>query len=100
MQDAQNGCPARPQRVKRRGVRFGTLSLCAMRERRWLTFSASCYESGLRVLILLVPGHLDRFEDFFVRCFWIVPEVGERHDPGVHIGESNRERVCFRMFFD
>jgi hypothetical protein len=26
-QDAQNGRPARPQRAKRRGVRFGTLSL-------------------------------------------------------------------------
>ena len=26
-QDAQKGCPARPQRAKRRGVRFGTLSL-------------------------------------------------------------------------
>ena len=26
-QDAQNGRPARPQRVKRRGVRGGTLSL-------------------------------------------------------------------------
>ena len=24
------------------GVRFGTLSLCAKRERRWRTFSASC----------------------------------------------------------
>ena len=27
MQDAQKGRPARPQRAKRRGVRFGTLSL-------------------------------------------------------------------------
>jgi hypothetical protein len=27
LQDAQKGCPARPQRAKRRGVRFGTLSL-------------------------------------------------------------------------
>ena len=26
-QDAQKGRPARPQRAKRRGVRFGTLSL-------------------------------------------------------------------------
>ena len=26
-QDAQEGCPARPQRAKRRGVRFGPLSL-------------------------------------------------------------------------
>jgi hypothetical protein len=26
-QDAQKDCPARPQREKRRGVRFGTLSL-------------------------------------------------------------------------
>ncbi len=26
-QDAQKGCPARPQRAKRRGVRFSTLSL-------------------------------------------------------------------------
>ena len=26
-QDAQKGCPARPQRAKRRSVRFGTLSL-------------------------------------------------------------------------
>ena len=26
-QDAQKGCPARPQQAKRRGVRFGTLSL-------------------------------------------------------------------------
>ncbi len=26
LQDAQKGCPARPQRGKRRGVRFGTLS--------------------------------------------------------------------------
>jgi hypothetical protein len=26
-QDAQKGCPARPQRAKRRGLRFGTLSL-------------------------------------------------------------------------
>jgi len=41
-QDAQKGCPARPQWVKRRGVRFGTLSLWAMRERSWRTFSASC----------------------------------------------------------
>jgi hypothetical protein len=41
-QDAQKGCPARPQRAKRRSVRFGTLSLWAMRERRWRTFSASC----------------------------------------------------------
>jgi len=41
-QEAQKGRPARPQRAKRRGVRFGTLSLRAMRERRWRTFSASC----------------------------------------------------------
>jgi len=27
LQDAQKGRPARPQRAKRRGVRFGTLSL-------------------------------------------------------------------------
>jgi hypothetical protein len=27
LQDAQKGCPARPQRAKWRGVRFGTLSL-------------------------------------------------------------------------
>ena len=26
-QAVQKGCPSRPQRVKRRGVRFGTLSL-------------------------------------------------------------------------
>jgi len=39
---AQKGRSARPQRAKRRGVRFGTLSLWAMRERCWRAFSASC----------------------------------------------------------
>ena len=42
-QDAQKGRSARSQRVKRRRVRFGTLSLFAMRERCWQPFSASCY---------------------------------------------------------
>ena len=56
--------------------------------------------SGLRVLIFLVPGHLNRFKDIFVRFFGIVREVGKRDDPGVHVGESNGERVRLRMFFD
>ena len=42
-QDAQKGRSTRPQRAERRGVRFGTVSHCAMRERCWRTFSASCY---------------------------------------------------------
>jgi len=41
MQDAQKGRLARPQRAKRRGIRFGTLGLWARRERSWLAFSAS-----------------------------------------------------------
>jgi len=41
-QDIQKGRSARPQRAKRRGVRCGTLSLWAMRERCWRAFSTSC----------------------------------------------------------
>ncbi len=45
-QDAQKGCPARPQASRnRRRTLWGTLRISMNRERRWRTFSASCYES-------------------------------------------------------
>lgn len=45
--------------------------------------------SGLGVLVLFVPGHLDGFQLFFVRGLRIVGELWQGHNPRMHIGESD-----------
>jgi hypothetical protein len=50
-------------------------------------------------LVFFVPGHLNRFQGLLIRFLRVVFEVWERHDPGMHIGEADRERVSIRMFF-
>src|SRR5439155_617208 len=56
--------------------------------------------SGMGILVLLVPGHLDGFQNLFVRFLRIVSELRQRRDPCVHIGESYGERVGVRVLLD
>ncbi len=54
-QDAQTGCPARPQRAKRRGVCFGTLS--PLSDAR--TMLAGCFSVLLRASVGTRDGLLE-----------------------------------------
>ena len=57
----------------------------------------SAESSGLRVLVLLQPGHLDRFKDAFVGFLGVVLELGQPDDPLVQVGEADGQRVYVRM---
>src|SRR5271157_3006929 len=46
-----------------------------------------------------MPCHLDRFQLGFARLRGVVFEVGERNHIFVQVGETDRERVEFRMNF-
>src|SRR5437867_8074375 len=53
--------------------------------------------SGTRVLILLVPGHLDGLQNFLVRLLGIVSKFRQRRDPRMHLGEPHSQRVGIRV---
>src|SRR5437764_8283900 len=52
----------------------------------------------LRVLVFLVPGHLDRFQPRLIRLRWIISEVRQLRHVTMQIGKANRERVDLGKF--
>src|SRR5207244_161295 len=48
--------------------------------------------------VLVEPGHLDRFQDLFIRPLRVVTEGGELGDVAMQVREPHRERIHIREF--
>jgi len=52
------------------------------------------------LLRFLYPGHLDRFQDLFIRPRRLVIEVIELADPAMQVSEAHGQRIDFRVLLE
>src|SRR3990172_599649 len=91
---SNNGCIKMPQQIAADCIFLSGKSQSEKkRTRRTPERTAGGSRGRSAVLVLLVPGHLDSFENPFARFRGIVGEIGERHHPLVQVGEPHGQRI-------